>query len=201
MICAQKMKYRILLLLLIFAIGTNAQNIEENNTPNTIDIKDTIVEVLQDTLVKPKTTIVSYLSHSKEHSIFLRLLKLSGVDAYFSTELSSTLFAPTNAGFEKLPKGTLENLMLPENKYKLINILNYHIVLGSINTVSMLKTIESNKGKAKLKTASGGVITIFIKQSIFAIEGNEGRGILIESPDKLQTDGIIHIVDSVLIPN
>ena len=184
-----KLKYIVWLLLLGFSIGVNAQEADENR-----------VEVLQDTVVHSKTDIISFLAASKEHSIFLNLLKVSGVDEDFSLETSLTLFAPTNAGFEKLPKGTLENLTLPENKYKLINILNYHILVGSESSTAMSKIITKNRGKAKFQAKSGGAITVFMKQGIFAIEGNSGKGILIENPDKLQSNGIVHVIDSVLIP-
>lgn len=184
-----KLKYRILLLLFGFSIIVNAQNIDKDENK---------IEVILDSLMPQQTDIISFLSNSKEHSTFLKLLKATGVDEEFSTETRFTLFAPTNAAFEKLPKGTLENLMLPESKYKLTNILNYHVILGSVSSTKMSENITKNRGKAKFQAKSGGVITVFIKQGIFAIEGE--KAILIESPDKQQSNGFVHIIDSVLIP-
>jgi uncharacterized surface protein with fasciclin (FAS1) repeats len=186
---SERLKYRILLFLFGFSVIIYAQDTNEIE-------KVTI----QDVSTHSHVDIVSFLSTSKEHSTFLKLLKATGVDEMFSSGTSFTLFAPTNAGFEKLPKGTVENLLLPENKYKLINILQYHIIAGNINTTVMSNRIKSSLGKAKFKTKSGGVITIFNKHGIFTIEGEKGKGILIENPDKLHGNGFVHIVDTVLIP-
>lgn len=186
---SERLKYRILLFLFGFSVIINAQETFEIETATT-----------QDLLTHSQVDIVSFLSTSKEHSTFLKLLKATGVDEMFSSGTSFTLFAPTNAGFEKLPKATVENLLLPENKYKLINILQYHIIAGNINTTVMSKKIKRSRGKAQFKTESGGVITIFNKHGIFTIEGEKGKGILIENPDKLQSNGFVHIVDTVLIP-
>ena len=182
-------KYLVLCSVFYYSVNINAQK----------NIVNQVETLLNNTSIS-KTDIISFLSTSKEHSKLLELLKISGIDELFSTETTFTILAPTNAAFEKLPKTTLEKLMLPENNNKLKNILNYHILSGSINSTLISKTISQKRGKAVFKTNNGANIIIFNKNGIFTIQDGKGGKAFIETLDKHQINGIVHIIDSVLLP-
>lgn len=172
-----------------FSLVVNAQIAIVNQT-----------ETLQNITIVTQTDIISFLSTSNEHSTLLELLKVSEIDELFSVETSYTLFAPTNAAFEKLPKATIEKLMLPKNNEKLKNILNYHILFGSINSTLISEKITQKRGKAGFKTENESSFMVFYKNGILTIQDGKGKKTLVEIPDKKQSNGIVHVIDSVLLP-
>jgi len=111
-----------------------------------------------------------------------------------------TVFAPTNKAFDKLPKGTVETLLKPENKKQLQTILTYHVVAGKMNAVDIDKAIKKGKGKATLKTVSGGTLTAWMKGKDLYITDESGNSAKVTIADVNQSNGVIHVVDTVLLP-
>src|SRR5439155_27053301 len=112
-----------------------------------------------------------------------------------------TVFAPVNHAFEELPKGTVENLLKPENKEMLSKILTYHVVAGRLSANDLRQWIRTGNGSATLKTVSGGTITVWMKGKKLVLKDEKGMMSTITIADVFQSNGVIHVVDSVLLPN
>ena len=111
-----------------------------------------------------------------------------------------TVFAPTNAAFDKLPAGTVDTLVKPENKKKLAGILTYHVVAGKQDAASIAKAIEDGKGKATFKTVAGGTLTATKEGNDIILTDEKGGKSKVTIADVMQSNGVIHVVDSVLMP-
>ena len=112
-----------------------------------------------------------------------------------------TVFAPTNAAFDKLPKGTVETLLKPENKGKLTKILTYHVVPGKLDAAELAKQIGAGNGKATLKTAQGETLTATMEGSTIVITDAKGGKARVTIGDVYQSNGVIHVIDTVLMPS
>src|SRR5215468_10395465 len=112
-----------------------------------------------------------------------------------------TVFAPVNTAFEKLPKGTVENLLKPENKQTLTKILTYHVVSGRLSASDLRKAIKEGKGSASLKTVSGGTLTVWMNGKNLVLKDEKGMMSTITIANVFKSNGVIHVVDSVLLPN
>ena len=117
-----------------------------------------------------------------------------------SSEGPFTVFAPTNAAFDNLPKETVESLFKPESKERLETILMYHVVPGKWNAADIARLIEDGNGKAKIKTVNGGALTVWAKGDATYITDENGASAKIIVADVNQTNGVIHVVDAVLLP-
>ncbi|HJZ82268.1 MAG TPA: fasciclin domain-containing protein, partial [Pyrinomonadaceae bacterium] len=111
------------------------------------------------------------------------------------------VFAPTNAAFEQLPAGTVEMLLKPENKDALTKVLTYHVVAGKYDSKSLAKLINKGKGKAWLKTVSGGNLTAIMDGDKIVLRDEKGGTSRVTTADVYQSNGIIHVVNTVLLPN
>ena len=161
--------------------------------------KQTVIEAEESSM--QSNSIVAFLNNTEEHTVLLKIIEVSGLKEALSSNGSYTIIAPTDAAFEKLPKGTIEKLLLPESRALLKAIINYHIIPGNINTSSMSRAISDNNGEANFKTLNGETINAFIKEGIIVIEDVKGNESLIEIPDKQQSNGYVHIVDTVILPS
>ena len=145
-------------------------------------------------------TITAIVSDSSSYS----LLKSAVVKADLAETLSGTgpftVFAPTNEAFSKLPAGTVETLLKPENIKSLQTILTYHVVAGKMNSSDIAKAIKAGKGKASLKTVSGGTLTAWMDGKDLYISDESGNKAKVTISDVNQSNGIIHVVDTVLLP-
>jgi uncharacterized surface protein with fasciclin (FAS1) repeats len=112
-----------------------------------------------------------------------------------------TVFAPTNKAFEKLPAGTVETLVKPENKSTLTGILTYHVVPGRLTTADLLEMVKEHDGMATLKTVAGGTLTVKKKGSKLELVDAKGDMSTITIANVIQSNGVIHVVDTVLLPN
>ncbi len=110
------------------------------------------------------------------------------------------MFAPTNAAFEKLPDGTVETVMKDANKKQLSGILTYHVVAGKMNAKDIMAKAEKNDGKVELKTVNGGKITIMVEGEQVMIEDASGNTANVTIADVNQSNGVIHVIDTVLMP-
>jgi uncharacterized surface protein with fasciclin (FAS1) repeats len=111
-----------------------------------------------------------------------------------------TVFAPTDAAFKKLPAGTVDTLVKPENKAKLTAILTYHVVPGRLTAADLKADAMKNGGKASLKTVEGETLTVQESMGKWVVTDATGKSAAIETPDVLQANGVVHVVDSVLMP-
>ncbi len=149
----------------------------------------------------PSKNIVENAINSKDHTTLVAAVKAAGLVDTLSGKGPYTVFAPTNAAFDKLPKGTVETLVKPESKQVLTGILTYHVVPGSLSGADLAKQVKDGGGKATLKTASGGQLTIMDagggKLSVTDAKGGKS---MVTIADVNQSNGVIHVVDTVLMP-
>ena len=128
-------------------------------------------------------------------------MKAAGLVETLSGPGPFTVFAPTNAAFAKLPAGTVDNLLKPENKEMLVKVLTYHVVAGRMTAVTLMKAVRDGEGEAKLKTVAGQWLTV--KQAgpgKLTVTDAKGDVAMVTIPDVLQSNGVIHVIDTVLLP-
>ena len=111
-----------------------------------------------------------------------------------------TVFAPTNTAFEKLPEGTVEKVMMDENKEMLSGILTYHVVPGKLTAKDLMEKIEAGGGTANLETVAGGTISVKMNGDKLVIIDEAGSGATVETADVMQSNGVVHVIGSVLMP-
>ncbi|MGO9744198.1 MAG: fasciclin domain-containing protein [Roseiarcus sp.] len=149
----------------------------------------------------PSKNIVENAIHSKDHTTLVAAVKAAGLVDTLEGAGPFTVFAPTNEAFAKLPKGTVETLLKPENKAKLTAVLTYHVVPGRYTAEDLAKEVDAMGGKLMLKTVEGEDITIERSgKSQLDVVDAKGDVARITIPDVLQSNGVIHVIDTVLIP-
>lgn len=148
----------------------------------------------------PSKNIVENAVNSKDHTTLVAAVKAAGLVEVLQSEGPFTVFAPTNAAFEKLPDGTVSTLLKPENKEQLQTILKYHIVSGNWKAKAIAKLIEDGDGKAIVKTLSGSTLTIWSKGGDVYVTDENGNSGKVTIADVNQSNGVIHVIDNVLLP-
>jgi len=148
----------------------------------------------------PTKNIVENAVNSKDHTTLVTALKAAGLVETLQSAGPFTVFAPTNEAFGKLPAGTVETLVKPENKEKLTKILTYHVVAGRMTAADLTKAIKAGKGSATLKTVSGGTLTAMAKGKTIMLKDEKGGVSTVTIADVLQSNGVIHVVNTVLMP-
>jgi uncharacterized surface protein with fasciclin (FAS1) repeats len=148
----------------------------------------------------PTKNIVENAVNSKDHTTLVAAVKAAGLVETLQSKGPFTVFAPTNAAFNKLPKGTVETLLMPENMKMLQSILTYHVVAGKMNASAIAKAIKMGKGKAMLKTVSGGTLTAWMKGKKLYITDENGNSAKVAIADVNQSNGVIHVIDAVVLP-
>jgi len=149
----------------------------------------------------PSKNIIQNAVNSKDHTTLVAAVKAAGLVDTLSGPGPFTVFAPTNAAFAKLPAGTVDNLLKPENKATLVKVLTYHVVPGRMTAVNLMKAVKDGEGEAHLKTVAGEDITI--KQpgpGKLTITDSKGDVAMVTIADVLQSNGVIHVIDTVLLP-
>lgn len=144
--------------------------------------------------------IIDNAVNSKDHTTLVAAVKAAELVETLKGAGPFTVFAPTNAAFEKVPKATLDGLMKPESKKALTGILTYHVVAGKQDAASIAKAIEAGKGKATFKTVAGGSLTASMEGSSVVITDEKGGKSKVTIADVMQSNGVIHVVDTVLMP-
>lgn len=149
----------------------------------------------------PTKNIVENAVNSKDHTTLVAAVKAADLVDVLSSAGPFTVFAPTNEAFNMLPKGTVDNLLKPENKEKLQGVLKYHVVSGKISAADLKKMIKDNNGKATLKTVEGDNLYASVdkKGGIWIWDENGGKA-MVTIADVNQSNGVIHVVDHVLLP-
>lgn len=148
----------------------------------------------------PNKNIIENAVNSKDHTTLVAAVKAAGLVETLQGKGPFTVFAPTNEAFGKLPAGTVDNLLKPENMKMLQTILTYHVVAGKMNSSDIAKAIEAGKGKAMLKTVSGGTLTAWMEGKDLYISDENGNKSKVTIADVNQSNGVIHVVDAVLLP-
>ena len=148
----------------------------------------------------PTKNIIENAVNSKDHTTLVAAVKAAGLVETLQSKGPFTVFAPTNAAFDKLPKGTVETLLMPENLKMLQTILTYHVVAGKMNGADIAKAIKMGKGKATLKTVSGGTLTAWMKGKDLYITDENGGKSKVTIADVNQSNGVIHVIDAVVLP-
>jgi uncharacterized surface protein with fasciclin (FAS1) repeats len=145
-------------------------------------------------------TIVDLAVGSTDHTTLVAAVKAADLVATLQSAGPFTVFAPTNAAFGKLPAGTVETLVKPENKSMLTKILTYHVVAGNFNAGAVVKAIKDGGGKATLKTVSGGSIVASLENGKVVLTDEKGGVATVVAADLNASNGVIHVVDGVVLP-
>lgn len=148
----------------------------------------------------PSKNIVENAMNSKDHTTLVTAVKAAGLVETLQSEGPFTVFAPTNAAFNKLPAGTVETLVKPENKAMLTNILTYHVVPGKISAKDLSMWIKKNDGKYMAKTVQGEELTFWMKGMDLYVTDSKNNTAKITTADVNQSNGVIHVIDTVLMP-
>lgn len=149
----------------------------------------------------PKKDIVDNAVNSKDHTTLVAAVKAAGLVETLKGKGPFTVFAPVNNAFEDLPEGTVETLLKPENKATLTKVLTYHVVAGNYNYDAIAAAIKKGKGKAELKTVSGGKLTAMMNGVRNIQVKDEGGNVAnITTYDVTQSNGVIHVLDRVVLP-
>lgn len=148
----------------------------------------------------PSKNIVENAINSKDHTTLVAAVKAAGLVDTLMSDGPFTVFAPVNSAFDKLPSGTVDNLLKPENKKTLQTVLTYHVVSGKWNANDILILIKEGNGKAKIKTVSGGIITAWLKDKDVYVTDENGNSAMVTIADVNQSNGVIHVIDAVLLP-
>jgi len=149
----------------------------------------------------PVKNIVENAMNSKDHTTLVAAVKAAGLADTLEGPGPFTVFAPTNEAFAALPAGTVDNLLKPEKKETLTKVLTYHVMPGKITSADLKKMIKAGGGKAELKTVEGGTLTVSIRGGKVVLTDEKGGSSTVTIADVYQSNGIIHVVDTVLMPN
>ena len=148
----------------------------------------------------PSKNIVENAMNSKDHTTLVAAVKAAGLVETLEGPGPFTVFAPTNEAFDKLPAGTVDTLVKPENKDTLVKILTYHVVSGKMTAADIKAAIKSGGGKATLTTVEGEPLTASIEGGKIILTDAKGGTSTITIPNVMQSNGVIHVVDTVLMP-
>ncbi len=187
-------KLRTIMIIAAAALFSNVSFAQMDNMS-----KDKTVEV-GGAPMYPSKDIVSNAVNSKDHTTLVAAVKAAGLVETLQSAGPFTVFAPTNAAFDLLPAGTVATLLKPENKAALTGVLTYHVVSGKYNALDLLKLIKAGNGKAVIKTVAGGNLTVSMKGKNIAIMDEKGGMAYVTIKDVNQSNGVIHVIDHVLLP-
>ncbi|MBB1602302.1 fasciclin domain-containing protein [Variovorax sp. UMC13] len=144
--------------------------------------------------------IIDNAVNSKDHTTLVAAVKAAGLVETLKGPGPFTVFAPTNTAFAALPAGTVDTLLKPENKGTLTTILTYHVVAGKVDAKSLMKMIDDGKGMASLKTVAGGTLVAKSTGGMVTVTDEKGGTANVTIADVYQSNGVIHVVDKVLLP-
>ncbi|NTE02171.1 fasciclin domain-containing protein [Agrobacterium tumefaciens] len=148
----------------------------------------------------PTKDIVDNAVNSKDHTTLVAAVKAAGLVETLKGAGPFTVFAPTNAAFDKLPAGTVASLVKPENKATLTKILTYHVVAGKLDSKAIAAAIKAGGGKAELKTVEGGKLWAWMEGKKLVLKDEKGGMSTVTIANVYQKNGVIHVIDSVLMP-
>lgn len=148
----------------------------------------------------PSKNIIENAVNSKDHTTLVAAVKAAGLVETLQGAGPFTVFAPTNAAFEKLPAGTVESLLKPENKATLSAVLTYHVLAGKYNAKDIVAAINKGKGTASFKTVQGATLTASLEGKNVVLTDAKGGKSVVTIADVNQSNGVIHVIDTVVLP-
>lgn len=148
----------------------------------------------------PSKNIVENAVNSKDHTTLVAAVKAAGLVATLQSEGPFTVFAPVNSAFAMLPAGTVDNLLMADNKPTLTTVLTYHVIAGKFNAADIAKLIKAGNGTAAIKTVAGKDLWIMMDGKKIAIKDENGGVAYVTIKDVNQSNGVIHVIDHVLLP-
>lgn len=148
----------------------------------------------------PTKDIVDNAVNSKDHTTLVAAVTAAGLVETLKSAGPFTVFAPTNAAFDKLPEGTVSELVKPENKAALTKILTYHVISGQYSAADIIKAVKSGNGKAAFTTVSGGKLSAAMDGKNLILTDEKGGKSMVTIADVFQKNGVIHVVDSLVMP-
>jgi uncharacterized surface protein with fasciclin (FAS1) repeats len=149
----------------------------------------------------PSKNIVQNALHSDDHTTLVAAVKAAGLVDTLESPGPFTVFAPTNEAFAKLPPGTVDTLLMMENKATLTKILTYHVVAGKMDAKDIARAIKAGNGKAELTTVSGGKLWASMQGKDIVLTDEKGGTARVTISNVNQSNGVIHVIDAVLLPN
>src|ERR1700751_5479109 len=150
----------------------------------------------------PSKNIIENAISSKDHTTLVAAVKAAGLVETLEGTGPFTVFAPTNEAFDKLPAGTVDTLLKPENKAALTKILTYHVVAGRLSASDLMKKIKDGNGSAQLSTVEGGKLWVMVHDGKhIMLKDEKGGTALVTIANVFQSNGVIHVIDSVVMPN
>ena len=144
--------------------------------------------------------VVDIAISSKDHTTLVAAVKAADLVTTLKSKGPFTVFAPTNAAFDKLPAGTVASLLKPENKAQLAKILTYHVVSGNLDAASVLAAIKAGNGTAVLTTVSGGKLTGSVENGKVKLTDENGKSAFVIAADLKGSNGVVHVIDGVVLP-
>ena len=150
--------------------------------------------------VSAQKTVVDIAVGSKDHSTLVAAVKAADLVATLQSAGPFTVFAPVNAAFDKLPVGTVANLLKPENKATLTKVLTYHVVAGNLDAAAVVKAIKDGKGKVVVKTVAGNSLTVTLKDGKVTLTDENGGVATVVAADLKAGNGVVHVIDAVVLP-
>lgn len=199
-------KFKSLALMAAIALFSNASfaqmdkmETKEKNGKMKMKMKENTVMV-GGAAMYPSKNIVENAVNSKDHTTLVAAVKAAGLVETLQSAGPFTVFAPTNEAFNLLPAGTVDNLVKPESKKTLTTILTYHVVAGKLNAKDIAQLIKAGNGTATLKTVAGGNLYATIKGNKLMLKDENGGMATVTIKDVDQSNGVIHVIDHVLIP-
>jgi uncharacterized surface protein with fasciclin (FAS1) repeats len=147
-----------------------------------------------------QNSVIDIAAGSANHSTLVAAFKAASLDVILSGQGPFTVFAPVNAAFDKLPQGTVATLLDPANKTLLTNILSYHVVVGNMDATTVLATIKAKNGRASLVTVSGKKLVASMEAGNLTLTDEKGGKAIITTVDLKGSNGVIHVIDTVLMP-
>jgi uncharacterized surface protein with fasciclin (FAS1) repeats len=149
----------------------------------------------------PSKNIIENAVNSKDHTTLVAAVKAAGLVDTLEGKGPFTVFAPTNEAFGKLPPGTVDTLLKPENKPTLVKILTYHVVSGNYTAADLMKMVKAGGGKATLKTVEGEPLTISENGPNLFVSGEKSGVSEVTTPNVKQSNGVIHVINAVVLPD
>jgi uncharacterized surface protein with fasciclin (FAS1) repeats len=149
----------------------------------------------------PSKNIIQNALNSKDHTTLVAAVKAAGLVDTLQGAGPFTVFAPTNAAFAKLPAGTVDSLLKPQMKEKLVAVLTYHVLPGRLSVKDLWEASNKGGGKAKFKTVEGEELTVEFKAQTLTIRDSKGNASKVTIQNVFQSNGVIHVIDSVLLPS
>ena len=179
--------------LFAFMVGTSTTSFAQCSS-------DSKAKKASITYAEADKDVVDIAIGSQDHTTLVAAVQAAGLVETLKSEGPFTIFAPTNAAFEKLPAGTVETLLKPENKDMLTGILTYHVVAGNLDSKAVVNAIKANNGRATVKTVQGGELTAMIKDGNVWIEDENGGKAQVTAVDLKGNNGVIHVINAVVLP-